>query len=32
MSVTERIGSGRIVSTKRGGRDIIRVDILVLEY
>ena len=31
MSVTERIGGGRVVATKGSGRDIIWVDIFVLE-
>jgi len=31
MSVTERIGGGGVMATKGGGRDIVRVDIFVLE-
>lgn len=32
MSVTKSVGGGRVMASKRSGRDIIRVDVIVLEY
>jgi hypothetical protein len=31
MSVTKSVGGGGIVSAERGGRDIIGIDVIVLE-
>jgi hypothetical protein len=32
VGVTERVGGGGVVASKRGSGDIVRVDVIVLEY